>query len=79
MCTSITGVLDRADRVVQREAGVGQRAGVEQHRLHPLGLRLVQPVAQVALVVRLAHVDREPERRRLSSSRAAMSSSVSEP
>ena len=70
---------DRLDRVVERDRGVGEAAGVEDHRLGALGLRLVQPVDQMALMVGLAHVDLEPELARPVLERPAMSSSVSEP
>ena len=53
--------LDRLDRVVQRHAGVGVSARVEQHGLRTFGIGLVQPVDQVPFVVRLPHVDLEPE------------------
>src|SRR5690606_18241578 len=53
--------LDRADRVVDRQAGMRQSARVQQHRLRTLGLSLVQPVAQVPLVIRLPDIDLEPQ------------------
>ncbi len=40
---------------------MGQRAGIEQHGSGALGLGLVQPVEQVALMIGLAHLDGETQ------------------
>src|SRR3546814_10728903 len=58
---------DRLDRVVQRHRRMGIAAAVEERRLRPREMRLVQPVDQHALVVRLAAIDAQAERDRLRS------------
>ena len=50
--------LDAEQRVAQRDARVGQPAGVDDRDVE---VALVQPVDQRALVVRLEEVDVEPE------------------
>jgi hypothetical protein len=53
--------LDALDRIVQRHAGVGIGAGIEQHRLGAHRLRFMEPVHQMAFVIRLAHVHAHPQ------------------
>src|SRR3546814_9757606 len=54
---------DRLDRVVERDRAMRVGAGIDDHRLGAPGLGLVEPVDEMALVVRLPHVDRAIERR----------------
>ena len=70
--------VDRADRIVERDRGMRVGAGVQNHAGR-IG-RLVQPVDQVALVVRLAEHDLKV-RAVFARSRAfaSMSASVSVP
>ncbi len=49
-------------RVEDRHRGVGQRAGVQDDAVSRLA-RLVNPVDELALVVGLAEIDRQIERR----------------
>lgn len=58
-------IADRLDRVEQSERCMGQRAGVEDHRMRTFRSRFVQPVDQMAFVVALANVDGEAERLRM--------------
>src|SRR4051812_49658435 len=53
--------LDRLHRVVERHGIVGEAARIEDHRLCPFRLRLVQPVDQMPFMVRLTHLDGEAE------------------
>jgi hypothetical protein len=51
---------DALERVSQRDAGVGQAAGVDDR---PVEVALLEPVDQRALVVRLEAIDLEAELR----------------
>ena len=55
---------DRSDRVIEAERRVGEGSRVQQHCLRALGIGLVQPVDQMALMVRLTKIDRDPRAQR---------------
>jgi hypothetical protein len=50
--------LDRGDRVAEGDRVVGERARVEDDAGEPLALRGLEPVDQLALVIRLPALDR---------------------
>ena len=49
---------DRLDRVVQRHRRMAIAAGIDDHRLRPPRLRLVQPVDQMSFMVGLTDINR---------------------
>ena len=52
---------DRLDCIVERDAGVGEGAGVEQHGLGADRLRFVKPINEMAFVVGLAQINLEAQ------------------
>src|SRR5690606_28049954 len=57
--------LDRLDRVVDRDRGVGIAARIEKHGFRAGDIGLVQPVDEYAFMVRLAAFERKAELFRL--------------
>ena len=74
MCTSISGARQLGTRIAQRHRRVGQRAGVEDHRLAGIGGG-VDPVQQLGLAVALPHNGFQAKLGRLRARSAPTSSS----
>lgn len=54
--------VDRLDRVEQGQRRMGQRAGVQDHRMGGFRRSFVQPVNQMAFVIALANIDVQAQR-----------------